>query len=443
MQDDASSGEASLRPPRASRKSSAKLAFILVACLASLLAWTYERSLHPASIGVFPWLSPSLVLGLWIAYPDRAALRADLLRFLALFLLLFGGNAFVIKAFGMTPLLGPCAAAAALQLAALAPCVLLMRFATSALRRRLPSGRGSELVATLLGQLLPALLWLPIFLLSNAVHRAQGTVENQAAYMPHPGERIVFEGASGTPLVGLWFQHPAPKGAVLLVHGIGAEKVQFLPAVRVLVQRGYHVFTYDQRNHGESGGLSCTLGIVESEDLRRAWDLLRERTRGAPIRRVVMGISMGGAAAQLALPGLEDLDGLILDSTFARLEPIARRQIPLGPLSSGLLAIGHLFDLPVSGQHVLDVAPIAAVQGSSTPDNVLLLHARRDPLIPFSQAEELARAYGPRAHLCALDDNHHANGFIFDRARYEAAMNAFIDTLEAHSSKEKISWPHD
>ena len=49
---------------------------------------------------------------------------------------------------------------------------------------------------------------------------------------------------------------------MLLVHGIGAEKTQFLPAVGELQRAGYHVFSYDQRNHGESGGATTTLGAV-------------------------------------------------------------------------------------------------------------------------------------------------------------------------------------
>jgi len=416
-----------LSPTRLSRRAIA----LLAACAAGVLAWHIERSFNAASLGLFTFLSPPLVLGTWTAFSTRAHIRADALRLLALFALFLGANLAFLSAFDMTPRYGACIATAALVTAALAPAVLLMRLGTHALKQRFQGIQGGAALALLLGQLVPAIAAFPVFMLASAVHRAQGVSRPRGFHMPVQGERIAFIGASGTPLVGLWFEHPAPRGAVMLLHGIGAEKTQFLPAVESIYRRGYHVFSYDQRNHGESGGLSCTLGLVESDDAARAFQVLRERTRDKALKRVIVGISMGGAAAQMALPKLEGLDGLILDSTFARIEPIARGSLPFGMFTSPLVAIGKLFAVPLTGQPVLDVAPVEVARSSSWRGPVLILHAKGDPLIPFSDAEQLARAYGDRARLVALDDDHHANGFSFDAAHYRAAIADFLDEIEA------------
>jgi alpha-beta hydrolase superfamily lysophospholipase len=61
---------------------------------------------------------------------------------------------------------------------------------------------------------------------------------------------------------------------------------------------------------------------------------------------------------------------------------------------------------------------------------MLILHARGDPLIPFSEAETLARLYGSRATLVAFTGAYHAAGFVFEAARYEAAVEAFAGRVE-------------
>ncbi|MFT3768151.1 MAG: alpha/beta fold hydrolase [Minicystis sp.] len=396
----------------------------------ALAAWIVDMRTGATALGIFAWLSPALLSIAWMSPAQRRTARADVLRLAVLVPVLAIALALPMFLIGMRPVWWTCLRTAALDIAALAPLVLLTRALTAAVDRRFAAASRGRAIASGAAQLVPAVIGLPIVLLAVQVHRAQGTASEGESAIPRPAERVAITGAGGTRLAGLWFENPAARGAVLLVHGIGAEKTQFLPAVSALYQRGYHVLTYDQRNHGESGGATCTLGAAEGEDLARAWELLRDRTRGAAIPRVIYGISMGGAAAQSALPHLEGVDGLILDSTFADVQVIARRRLPIGPLAAPLVRAVRPLGVLLTGRDVLgfDASAIAARAPASLP--VLILHAREDPVVPFSEAEALVRIYGPRATLVAFDGAHHAGGFVFDGRRHQAAVEAFAAKVE-------------
>lgn len=123
---------------------------------------------------------------------------------------------------------------------------------------------------------------------------------------------------------------------VLIAHGIGANKQNFLMVAAQIQRWGYHVFMMDFRAHGDSAGLVSTLGLKEAADVKAAYDWIAERHPGQPIYG--LGYSMGGAALARACAGHGLCERIILDCTFARLENSFRHtmggyHIP-GPLVS-------------------------------------------------------------------------------------------------------------
>src|ERR1700722_1585056 len=108
---------------------------------------------------------------------------------------------------------------------------------------------------------------------------------------------IALRSASGATLRG-WYAPGAPgHGAVLLVHGIHADRRVMVPRARFLHRAGYSVLLFDLQAHGESTGDRITFGIKEGLDVQSALDVLRQK---APGERVgVIAVSLGGAAALL------------------------------------------------------------------------------------------------------------------------------------------------
>ena len=76
---------------------------------------------------------------------------------------------------------------------------------------------------------------------------------------------VAFPSRSGSQLRG-WFVPGRPgAGAVLLLHGVHADRLAMLPRARFLHALGYAVLMPDFRAHGESSGTHTTFGALEAE----------------------------------------------------------------------------------------------------------------------------------------------------------------------------------
>ncbi|MCM0608258.1 MAG: lysophospholipase [Ideonella sp. WA131b] len=132
----------------------------------------------------------------------------------------------------------------------------------------------------------------------------------------------------------------APRGTVLVVHGLGEHVGRYAHVAEALNGAGWHVSGFDQRGHGRSGGRQGVLAAPDSllADLGAVVDAVRPR---APGPLVLLGHSMGGAvAARFVAEALapqpaawsRPLDGLVLSSPALRahLSAWQRLQLALG-----------------------------------------------------------------------------------------------------------------
>lgn len=381
-------------------------------------------------LGVFPWLAVGLAALAWRTRPETRI--RETVTIVALYALLAGASYASVVAFGMEPRLGPTLAVAALHVSVVAVMLHASRLvgaACDARTSRLPRW-ARVVVRTVLADVLVFGALVPALAMSLALHRAPGSLPLPSRPLGLESRRLALRSADGTRIDGVWLSHPRAAGAVLLVHGLGAEKVQFLAAADGFVSRGFSVLAIDLRDHGASSGLSSTLGLLESEDVRAAWAELLASTRDRDMPRVLFGISLGGAAVNLAAPSLEHVDGIVLDSTFADVGHIARRWLPLPEgLRDPTLLLARAFALPVVGYPVLDVVPAAAARDNRGTYPVLVFHSRRDPMIPFSEAEALVAAYGKRARLVAFDDVSHPNAHLYAPVAYDRAIGELCDAI--------------
>jgi len=131
----------------------------------------------------------------------------------------------------------------------------------------------------------------------------------------------------------------APRGLVVVVHGLGEHAARYGHVAAALNAAGWSVFAHDQRGHGRSGGLRGTLPRADAllEDLALVLDHAPET--GGP--RVLLGHSMGGAvAARFVAEALaphpaswsRPVQGLALSSPAlaARLSAWQRWQLAIG-----------------------------------------------------------------------------------------------------------------
>jgi alpha-beta hydrolase superfamily lysophospholipase len=154
---------------------------------------------------------------------------------------------------------------------------------------------------------------------------------------PHDlhAETVFIPSASGAILHG-WFVAGRPGGgAVVLMHGIGSNRLSMVRRARLFNENGLSVLLFDFQAHGESSGTRITLGRLEALDARSAVEFVRRRLPGERIGAI--GASLGGAAALLG-PAPLPVDALIIEAVYRDIDQALtnRLRITLGPILGGL-----------------------------------------------------------------------------------------------------------
>jgi len=106
---------------------------------------------------------------------------------------------------------------------------------------------------------------------------------------------------------------------IILLHGWMSTRLNILEHLKLFVDNGYHVFTYDQRSHGHSGKGLVTYGKEEGKDLLHAIDLLRNRSDVNMLRMGAVSFSLGtGTIVATAANQKEPLfKAIVLEGIFS------------------------------------------------------------------------------------------------------------------------------
>ena len=119
---------------------------------------------------------------------------------------------------------------------------------------------------------------------------------------------------SATDFVSGWFSRGNPgSGAILLLHGVRADRTQMIGRMRFLEGADYSVLAIDLPAHGESSGERITFGAREAAGVAAALGYLR---RQLPAERIgVIAVSLGAASLVLAKPSPPP-DAVVLESMY-------------------------------------------------------------------------------------------------------------------------------
>lgn len=194
--------------------------------------------------------------------------------------------------------------------------------------------------------------------------------------------------------------------AVVLVHGYGGSAAAWTPIQSRLRSAGVPAFAPEMRAHGRSRADRVSFGPGEADEVLA---VVRWVRASSPTCRVVLvGISMGGAACWLAVAKAPDsIHAVMSEGAFALLEPVTdrylERVVPGGAL---LLAPVKWLGRRWTGVDPATVNPVEAARAwRGRP--ALVAHGGRDRLIPFADAEALAKAAG--CGLWAVPSARHAH----------------------------------
>lgn len=245
-----------------------------------------------------------------------------------------------------------------------------------------------------------------------------------------PAERVSFPSASGKSLAG-WFAKGRPdRGAVLLMHGIRANRLEMLDRARFLGTRGFSVLLFDFQAHGESPGTHITFGYLEARDARGAFDYLRSRL---PDERIgVVGTSLGGAAAILSEKPIE-ADAIVLEAVFGSFDEALNHRLTqrVGAWLSPILS--RLLKMQVNPRLGFDPDLLnPAEKAGRLRAPLLLIAGGADNLATPEEMERIhAQAKAPK-ELWIIPGAAHVDFHRFTPAEYERRV---IEFFASHLSK--------
>jgi fermentation-respiration switch protein FrsA (DUF1100 family) len=255
-----------------------------------------------------------------------------------------------------------------------------------------------------------------------------GIVGDPASELSWAFEAVTFPATDGVKLSGWWI--PGSNGrAVLVCHGLGANKLNQLHVARRLHARGYGVLTFDFRAHGGSGGQFTTFGDHERRDVLGAVRYLKTHKPEASRRIVAVGASLGAAAmiAAAADPKVgSQIDALVVYATYADLGELAR-EVCDGRFPWPLNYVARYGAVPLASAHAgvdLQVFAPARLIGRVAPRPVLIVHGKQDEIIPFEQGRALFDAAGEPRELIPLEGGH--NDIIEDEGTARRVVE-FLD----------------
>lgn len=210
--------------------------------------------------------------------------------------------------------------------------------------------------------------------------------------------------ASGVQISAVYLPNPQARYTILFSHGNAEDIGRALPTLEKLKAMGFSVFSYDYQGYGTSSGLPSEQNAYH--DVEAAYNYLVENL-GVPSNRIIAhGRSLGGAVA-IDLARKRPVGGLIIESSFITAYRVVT-QIPLFP-----------FDKFKS---------ISKIKQVRCP--VLVIHGRRDQVIPFSHGEKLfLEANEPKASFW-VEEADHNNLFQVAGNSYEKALLDFVDLIE-------------
>lgn len=200
---------------------------------------------------------------------------------------------------------------------------------------------------------------------------------------------------------------PAGAPAVLAMHGWGANASMMGAVVAPLVDAGMAVLLLDARCHGESDDESFTSLPRFADDIEAGLRWLRECKEIDSSRMVLLGHSVGAAAALLQASRCSaepPVRAVVSVSAFAHPHEVMRRWLAEHHLPYTVIGWYVLrYVQRVIGARFDDIAPIHTVAHVTCP--VLLIHGRNDTIVSLADAQRLQRS-AQKAELLVVEGGH-------------------------------------
>ena len=149
-------------------------------------------------------------------------------------------------------------------------------------------------------------------------------------YPTIPYDTVQLTTSNGIKLEAWYMKADSAKGTVILFHGLNSNKGNVLAEAFSFISFGYNTMLVDTRAHGNSEGITNSLGNKESEEVKLAYDhILKKGEKNI----VLWGMSLGAVMITKAIwqYGLQP-QKIILEMPFDRLQDHIKARARIGGL---------------------------------------------------------------------------------------------------------------
>jgi pimeloyl-ACP methyl ester carboxylesterase len=207
-----------------------------------------------------------------------------------------------------------------------------------------------------------------------------------------------------------WLIHPHRSNgdAVLLLHGLGDNRLGMLGYAQLLLAHGFTLLLPDARAHGQSDGPLATYGLLERDDIHQWSDFLETQIQSAPAHPhciFALGESMGAAQLLQSLDTHPSFCAVAAESPFANFREIAYDRMGqpfhLGPWVGRtiLRPLVEIAFLRARFKYQLDMQNISPENSAAaTTIPILLIHGEVDSNIPLRHSLRI-HAHAPNTQL--------------------------------------------
>jgi uncharacterized protein len=199
----------------------------------------------------------------------------------------------------------------------------------------------------------------------------------------------------------------AKRPTLLFFYGNGNCTADMSDLVSRFRKLGVNVMVPDYLGYGMSSGSPSEAGVYATADA--CYQYLRTSNRVDPGKIVPMGWSLGATAA-IHLASKNQTPGLITISAFTSMLDMARHVYPIIPAR---LILKHHFE----NERKLE----------SIHCPILIIHGRRDGLIPFEMSQRLAKVAGGKVTQLPIDEGDHNDIFDIGGQTMNDAIERFVN----------------
>jgi pimeloyl-ACP methyl ester carboxylesterase len=224
--------------------------------------------------------------------------------------------------------------------------------------------------------------------------------------------------------------------SVILLHGLGDNRLGMVGYAQLLLAHGFNVLLPDARAHGISGGELATYGLLESNDIHQWVDFLA--ARDPPSCIFGLGESMGAAQLLQSLNSGTKFCALISESPFSNFREIAYDRMGqpfhLGPWFGRtiLRPVVEVAFLRARWKYKLDmqqISPEKSLSASSVP--VLLIHGQIDHNIPVRHSRRI-HARDPHTALWEVPNADHCGAVSAAPREFEQRLLKWFSPPASH-----------